>query len=159
MDSSHLLSSLAVCSANPSVCTSSSTGRSSQAGSAQGAGLPPGGFITRTDPHPTCPSLLPSFSPTSLCKVHTPSLPFLFQRVISSCLQVCTFTSQVWRGQGWGPQPSTPHAQVAEAMRCCWKSLSSSCSPSAARTSHTSTAQKALSAPREDSQEFLTITA
>lgn len=142
-----------------------SSRRSSQAGSAQGAGLPQEGLIARS--YPICPSLLPSFSPTSFCGIHTPSPPFSLPSVISyflNSLQVCTlgyctFTPWGLERAGLGLQHSPPQAEVAEGIRYCQRSLSSSCSLSAARTPHISTAQKALSAPMENSQEIPTTTA
>lgn len=69
--------SLAVCSANASVCTSSSSGRSSRAGSAQGAGLPPGRLNYQDWPSPHLP-FPPAFLLTYFLLQGSHSFPSLF---------------------------------------------------------------------------------
>lgn len=71
------------------------------------------GLIARS--YPICPSLLPSFSPTSFCGVHTPFTAFLFQRALFYISQThhksvhndaAPLTPRVWRGQGWVCSPA-----------------------------------------------------
>lgn len=88
-----------------------SSGRSSQAGSARRVDCLQEGKSARS--YSISPSILLSSS-ASFCGVHTPPLPFPFERVIlhfpdssHAYTQWCrSFTCRVWRGQVWVCSPA-----------------------------------------------------
>lgn len=115
IDSGLLLLLLLVVPPMPALYLSNST-RRHQAGSALEAGLPLG--RTTWKEFPVCPSHLPSLSPTSFGRVHSPSLPvwkspisyFLISSHVSTpVLDAAPLLSLL----GVGVQPTAPHEQIS----------------------------------------------
>lgn len=98
------------------------------------------GLIARS--YPICPSLLPSFSPTSFLGFTLLSFPlhfkepyFILPKLITGLYTMMPHLySPGLERAGLGLQPSAPQAEVAEAIGYRWWSLSGSCPPSAAGT-------------------------